>query len=355
MKINHRNYIKLAFNLAQNNLGKTNLNPSVGCVIVKDDSVISSGVTSKNGRPHAEFNALINKKNFVNSDMYVTMEPCTHYGVTPPCTDLIIKKKIRRVFYSFNDKDIRTAKKLRLKLFPQKIKVYQEFDKRFKNFYESYFSVKNNLIPMIDAKIAISKDFYTISKKSRWITNYLSRKRVHLLRSQYDAILSTSKSINLDNSLLNCRLEGFDQNKPDLFIVDLKLKIKKNNKLFKKIKKRKIFIITHKNNSNRVSFFKNKNIKFIYVKSLKDKEDFIKLFKIMKRYKKSRILVETGLIFLNNLLTNKLIKNLYLFKSFHKLGNKGLNNASNSILKKISIKNPIKVNLNGDKIYKVKI
>ena len=355
MKINHRNYIKLAFNLAQNNLGKTNLNPSVGCVIVKNDSVISSGVTSKNGRPHAEFNALVNKKNFVNSDMYVTMEPCTHYGVTPPCTDLIIKKKIKRVFYSFNDTDLRTAKKLRLKLFPRKIKVYQELDKRFKNFYESYFSVKNNLIPMLDAKIAISKDFYTISKKSRWITNHLSRKRAHLLRSQYDAVLSTSKSINLDNSLLNCRLEGFDKNKPDLFIVDLKLKIKRNVKLFKKIKKRKIFIITYKENSNKVSFFKKRNIKFIYVKSLKNKRDFMKLFKIMRKLNKSRILVETGLTFLNNLLKNKLIKNLYFFISSYKLGNKGLNNASNNILKKISISNPIKVNLNGDKIYKVKI
>ena len=122
------------------------------------------------------------------------MEPCTHYGVTPPCTDLIIKKKIKRVFYSFNDTDLRTAKKLRLKLSPRKIKVYQELDKRFKNFYESYFSVKNNLIPMLDAKIAISKDFYTISKKSRWITNHLSRKRAHLLRSQYDAVLSTSNN-----------------------------------------------------------------------------------------------------------------------------------------------------------------
>ena len=138
---------------------------------------------------------------------------------------------------------MRTAKKLRLKLFPRKIKVYQKLDKRFKNFYESYFSVKNNLIPMIDAKIAISKDFYTISKKSRWITNYLSRKRAHLLRSQYDAVLSTSRSINLDNSLLNCRLEGFDKNKPDLFIVDLKLKIKRNIKLFKKIKKEKYLLL----------------------------------------------------------------------------------------------------------------
>ena len=77
-------FLKLAFNIAKVNLGKTSLNPSVGCVVVKNNSVISSGYTSINGRPHAEFNALKSQKNFKNSDLYVTLEPCTHYGVTPP-------------------------------------------------------------------------------------------------------------------------------------------------------------------------------------------------------------------------------------------------------------------------------
>ena len=100
MKINHNNYLKLAFNLAKVNLGKTSSNPTVGCVVVKNNSVISSGLTSVKGRPHAEFNALKSKKDFNNSDLYVTMEPCTHYGVTPPCTNLISKKGIKRVFFS---------------------------------------------------------------------------------------------------------------------------------------------------------------------------------------------------------------------------------------------------------------
>ena len=100
MKTNHNNFLNLAFNLAKINLGKTKSNPSVGCVVVKKDSVISSGYTSVNGRPHAEFNALNKKINFEGSDLYVTMEPCTHYGLTPPCTDLIIKKGIKRVFFS---------------------------------------------------------------------------------------------------------------------------------------------------------------------------------------------------------------------------------------------------------------
>ena len=111
MKINHNFYLNLAFKLAEKNLGKTAKNPSVGCLIVKDNSVISSATTSINGRPHAEFNALNKRTNFKGSNLYVTLEPCTHFGQTPPCTNLINKKKIKKVYYSFNDPDIRTNKK----------------------------------------------------------------------------------------------------------------------------------------------------------------------------------------------------------------------------------------------------
>ena len=93
MKISHNNFLKLSFDLAKINLGKTNSNPSVGCVVVKNGVVISSGYTSLNGRPHAEHNALNKKIDFKNADIYVTMEPCTHYGKTPPCINLILKKK----------------------------------------------------------------------------------------------------------------------------------------------------------------------------------------------------------------------------------------------------------------------
>ena len=103
MKINHNHFTNLAFNLAELNLGKTNTNPSVGCVVVKNNSVLSSGVTSKNGRPHAEYNALRKEINFKNCDMYITLEPCTHYGLTPPCTSIIKNRKIKKVYYCFDD------------------------------------------------------------------------------------------------------------------------------------------------------------------------------------------------------------------------------------------------------------
>ena len=355
MKTNHNNLLKLAFNIAKINLGKTNLNPSVGCIVVKNNSVISSGCTSLNGRPHAEFNALKSKQNFKNSDLYVTMEPCTHYGATPPCTNIIAKKGIKRVFFSFNDVDKRTARKSKIKLTKKKIKVYKKFSNDFHDFYQSYFSIKKKTIPFIDAKIAISKDYFTINKNSKWITNSLSRNRVHLIRSEYDAIISTSESINKDNSLLNCRLNGFNNNKPDLVIIDLNLKIKRKLNLFKKTNKRKIFIATSVLKGKKISYLKKAGIRIVPIKSLKNKNDFINLFKSLKKYDYNRILVESGLIFLNALLKNKLIFNLYMFKSSIKLGKKGRNNTSNNIIKKLRLKKKIKVNLSGDSLYKVKI
>ena len=91
-------YILLAFEQAKINLGSTKLNPSVGCIIEKNGAVISSGHTSINGRPHAEFNALKKNKNFKNANLYVTLEPCSHYGMTPPCTKIITKKKLKKYF-----------------------------------------------------------------------------------------------------------------------------------------------------------------------------------------------------------------------------------------------------------------
>ena len=94
MTTNHNYFLNLAFQLAAKNLGNTTLNPSVGSIVVKNGAVISSGVTSLNGRPHSEFNALNKLKDCAGASLYTTLEPCTHYGKTPPCVNIIIKKKL---------------------------------------------------------------------------------------------------------------------------------------------------------------------------------------------------------------------------------------------------------------------
>ena len=100
-------YMEIALDLARSRHGLTGSNPSVGCVIVKNDKIISIGQTSFNGRPHAETNAIKNSfEDLKDSKMYVTLEPCCHHGLTPPCTDLIIKSKISEVIYSVTDIDL---------------------------------------------------------------------------------------------------------------------------------------------------------------------------------------------------------------------------------------------------------
>ena len=351
MTINHNFFLNLAFQLAEKNLGQTEKNPSVGSIVVKNNTVISSGLTSVTGRPHAEFNALDKIKNTKGSTLYTTLEPCAHQGKTSPCTNIIIKKKIEKVYYAFEDPDKRTYKKAKKILLKKGIIAKLIRSKKYKNFYKSYFINKKFNIPFISAKIAISKDFFTINKKDKWITNIFSRKIAHLIRSRHDGLLSTSKSINYDNSLLNCRINGLDNYKPALFIIDLNLKLKKNLLLNKILKKRITYLITYKSNIKKVQIYKKKGYKIILITSLKNKIDFIFLFKKLYKMGYSRVLVESGLSFFNTLIKNGLINELYIFKSNKKLRKNGKNNTTLKYLKNIQAKQ-ISINLNNDKLYK---
>tara|TARA_Y100000768_G_scaffold162840_1_gene121838 strand:+ start:939 stop:2003 length:1065 start_codon:yes stop_codon:yes gene_type:complete len=351
MTKNHNYYIDLAFQNAAKNLGRTKLNPSVGTIVVKNNTVISSAVTSYNGRPHAEFNALNNLKDCKDASLYTTLEPCTHYGKTPPCVNIIIKKKIKNVFYAFEDPDIRTFKKAKRFLREKGIKTKLIHTKKYRKFYRSYFINKKLSIPFVAAKIAVSRDYLTINKKNKWITNKFSRNVVHLLRNQYDCILSTSKSINQDNSLLNCRINGLNNYKPDLFIIDLKLKLKKKLFLNKYLRKRKTYLITSKNNSAKSLVYKKLGYKVIIVDKFENKKDLNFIYNKIYKLGYSRMLVESGLTFLNYLLKNKMIHELYIFKNNKKLGKNGKNNNTVKILKKIQ-PNLLTINLNGDSLLK---
>jgi len=351
-------FIKLAYQQADINLGSTGTNPCVGAVVVKNSSIISSGYTSLRGRPHAESNALKKKINYKNSDLFVTLEPCSHYGKTPPCTKKIISKKIKRVVFSVNDIDPR-SKNLASKEFKKnKIKIKRFVLKDFaKDFYKSYLTQTSNEIPFIDAKIAISKDFFTINKKKRWITNNKSRTLANFLRSKYDCLLTTSKTVNDDNPILNCRIEGLEKKSPDLIILDRLFKIKVNSLIFRK-NKGKIYILTNIKNSFKEIFLKKKGVKIIRIQRNNNSIENLKhIFMQIKKLGFNRILVESGVTFLEQLIRHNFIKNFYLFKSSLNLNSSGFNNSNPLYLKKINIskKNKIKVNLTDDTLYKVKI
>ena len=351
-------YIKLAFRQAEINLGSTLTNPSVGCVVVKNDSVISSGHTSSKGRPHAEFNALKNNFNYKDSEIFITLEPCSHHGKTPPCVDSIIKKKVNRVVFSANDIDLRSKNLAKKKLKKNNIIVKKFILNKFaKEFYKSYFLQSLNKVPFIDAKLAISKDYLTINKKDRWITNEKSRKLANFIRSKYDCILSTSKTVNNDDPLLDCRIEGLKKKTPTLIIVDRFFKIKKNLKIFRNIN-RKIYIVIKHDNKKKEIYFKKLGIHVLKLKKKTNyKNELVELFLLLKANNLNRVLVETGVTFLNSIIKFNLIKNFYLFKSSSVLKLRGSNNASPYYIKniKLSKRNRIKVNLKSDNLYKVKL
>ena len=351
MTTNHKFFLNLAFQIAEKNLGQTGQNPSVGSILVKNKTVISSGVTSPGGRPHAEHNALNKVHNIVGSTLYTSLEPCIHKGKTPPCTDIIIKKKIKNVFFGLEDPDLRTFRKAKKILNSKGIKTKLIKSKKYNNFYRSYLINRKFKKPFISAKIAISKDYFTIKKKEKWITNTFSRKITHLIRSKHDGIISTSKSINIDNALLNCRIEGLNKYKPDLFIIDLNLTLKKNLLLNKILKKRKTYLITYKTNIKKAQTYRKKGYKIIFINSLVNKNDFNLLFKKIYKIGYSRILVEAGLTFLNTLIKNRLINDLYIFKTNYNLKKNGKNNATLKYLKSIKSKF-MSINLNNDKLQK---
>lgn len=355
-KISKEFYINLAFEQAKINLGSTGTNPSVGCVVVKNDSVISSGYTSLTGRPHAEFNALNKKINFKDSSIYVTLEPCSHFGLTKPCTNIIIKKKIKKVFFCKKDIDIRSANKAKIELKKYNIIVASKIlQNRGNNFYKSYENKQKKLLPYIDAKLALSKDNFYKKRTSKYITNLKSRNVAHLLRSQYDGLLTTSKTINEDDPSLNVRIDGLENKSPTILIMDRKLNLKKNSQILSTKRINKIFIFTSSNDFKKINYFKKKKINVIKFKCLNSYEDYLKLLNIIANIGFGRIFLESGATFLNFLLKNHFINNIYLFKSKDEIGKRGIKLAPFNLGKKMKIKNRINVNLAGDNLYKIKL
>ena len=259
-----KNYMKLAINLARARKGLTGENPSVGCVLVKNDRIISIGQTGYRGRPHAETNAIKNSlENLNGTKMYVTLEPCNHYGKTPPCTNRIIKSGIKEVFYSINDIDKKVRGKSYEILNKQNIKVNVGILKdEAKELYESYIINRKYNLPYVTAKIAISKNNLIYSEGTKRITNQLSDKLSHYLRFKNDAIMISSKTLNIDNSKLNCRLKGYENFSPKRIILDRNLDINLNTYVFKTAKKFETIIFHNSVNKSKITTLKKIKLTF---------------------------------------------------------------------------------------------
>jgi diaminohydroxyphosphoribosylaminopyrimidine deaminase/5-amino-6-(5-phosphoribosylamino)uracil reductase len=315
-------YMNLALNLAKVRHNFTGVNPSVGCVIVKNDQIISIGQTGYTGRPHAEYNAIKNShENLEGSKMYVTLEPCNHHGQTPPCTNEIVKNKISKVIFSIDDVDKKVKGKSFKILKSKKIIVKKGLLKKsISNFYTPYFFNRKKKIPYVTGKIAVSKNNLIYSKGTKKITDIHSDKLTHFLRYRNDSLLITYKTLNLDNPRLNCRLKGLNKFSPKRIILDNKLEMKTNSYIFKTANKKNTIIFYKNANKSKISIFKKKGILLIKSNLIKNRYFNFKLI-LKKLYNLGcrNLLVEGGNDLSKSILKDKLFNQFYLFKSPKKL------------------------------------
>ncbi len=238
---NHEKYIKRCFNLAINGLGFVSPNPLVGCVIVHNDKIIGEGFHQKFGEAHAEINAINSVKDkslLPQSTLYVNLEPCSHYGKTPPCTNRIIEEKIPKVIISNIDpfekvagKGVEILKNSGIEVITDVLKEEgQELNKRF-------FTFQQQKRPYIILKWAQTIDgFMDIERiepgnnKKYWITNDELKIVVHKWRSEEDAIMIGSNTVINDNPQLNVR--NWTGRNPVRVVIDTDGKLNEKLKFF---------------------------------------------------------------------------------------------------------------------------
>ena len=236
--INHNKYMKMCFSLAKKGEGKTSPNPLVGAILVNENGeIVSKGYHKGYGLNHAEVDCINNyekngEKNYSNLTLYVNLEPCNHFGKTPPCVDLIIKKGIKKVVIPTLDPNPEHSGGV------QKLKnsgvevICGVLENEAKILNEIFFkNVKEN-IPFLAIKTATTLDgkIATQTGASKWITSEKSRKYVQKLRNRYDAILTSSNTVIKDNPSLTAR--GKNYKNPVRIILDTTLKTDPKSKVY---------------------------------------------------------------------------------------------------------------------------
>jgi len=221
--------MRAALALARRGLGAVWPNPSVGCVIVKNGHVVGRGWTQRGGRPHGETEALRRAGAAVRgATAYVTLEPCSHWGKTPPCADALIAAGLRRIVVALEDPDPRVAGAGIERLRAAGLAVDTGLCAAEAAELNAGFLQRVRLgRPLATLKLATSLDgrIATASGESRWITGPLARERAHLLRATHDAILVGTDTVLADDPRLTCRLPGLASRSPVRIVLDRQLRI----------------------------------------------------------------------------------------------------------------------------------
>lgn len=241
-------FMDVALSLAARNLGDTWPNPAVGCVLVKDGQVIGRGWTESGGRPHAETQALLRAgASARGATAYVTLEPCSHHGKTPPCADALVAAGVARVVVATFDPDPRVNGRGVARLRDAGVDVKEGVGKAAADRQNAGFFLKiAKGLPLFALKTATTLDgrIALASGESRWITGEPARRAVHVLRARYDAILVGSETALTDDPLLTCRMDGYSGRAKVRIVLDRRLRISPSSELVKTARQIPTWVMT---------------------------------------------------------------------------------------------------------------
>ena len=347
-------YIKLAIEIAKKGMGSVAPNPLVGCVIINNERIIGAGFHEKYGGKHAEINAIESCIESVEgSSMYINLEPCNHYGLTPPCTDRIIESKIKRVVVGTLDMNPLVSgsgiKKLKSAGIEVKVGILENECVALNKFFFKYII---SGLPYVTLKVAQTLDGRIADEhgESKWISSAQSRRYVHELRSKYDAVLVVAGTVKKDDPNLTVRLvEGRN---PRRIMIDTNLSIKSTNKLYLNNGDKKLIIVTSNKNTykkNKIKRLENCGAHLIFVnEEEKNKLNLKEVLKELGKMKISSILVEGGGEVFTSFVKKNVFDEILLFMCPKILG-AGLPVINNIGIK--SIRNALKVKIgNCEKI-----
>lgn len=300
MRREDEKFMRLALELAKRGKGLTSPNPCVGAVIVKGGKIIGKGYHKRAGRPHAEIYALRQAgRKARGATLYVSLEPCRHYGKTPPCVNAIISHKIKRVVTAMKDpnplndgKGLKTLRKNGIKVESGILKD------EAKKLNEAFIKFITKKIPFVTVKVAQSLDgkIATHTGDSKWITNEVAREYVHMLRGKVDAILVGVKTVLRDDPLLTARPKDRKAGKqPFRIILDSKLRTPLNARIFSKASSGKVIIATTRlAPKDKLEALERKNAEILIVSSKDGKVNIKSLMKELRKKDIAHVLVEGG-------------------------------------------------------------
>lgn len=246
-------FMKRAIELAKQGVGWTAPNPLVGAVVVKNGRVIGEGYHRKYGELHAERNALAAcTEDPAGATLYVTLEPCCHYGKTPPCTEIIIEKKIAKVVIGSRDPNPKVAGKGARILREHGIEVVEDYMREACDALNPvFFHYITTKTPYVVLKFAMTLDgkIATRTGASKWITGEAARNHVHQLRGRYAGILAGIGTVLADDPMLNCRIDGVHQ--PLRIILDSHLRIPMGSRLVRSAKEYPLLIVCNESARDR--------------------------------------------------------------------------------------------------------